>query len=36
MAFLVQNSLHNRGDRLSLVHYNINGEIDMMAMLWLD
>jgi hypothetical protein len=35
-AYLGQETLQNRGDRLSLAHYNHNGQIDMMAMLWLD
>jgi hypothetical protein len=35
-AYLEQQTLQNRGDRLSLAHYNHHREIDMMAMLWLD
>jgi Transposase IS4 len=35
-AYLGQQTLQNRGARLSLAHYNHNGEIDMMAKLWLD
>jgi Transposase IS4 len=35
-ACLGQQTLQNRGDRLSLAHHNHNGQIDMMAMLWLD
>jgi hypothetical protein len=35
-AYLGQQTLPNRGDRLSLARYKHNGEKDMMAMLWLD
>jgi hypothetical protein len=36
MAYLGQQTLQNRGDRLAFAHYDENGDIDMMDMLWLD
>jgi Transposase IS4 len=35
-AYLGQQTLQNRGDRLSIAHYKHNGGIDLIAMLWLD